>query len=488
MQRIVELPARLEPESVVPDEGLCAGAPAVEPDLAFYEALHFEAVQVDPRRTGPDRPSAIHVECVEATALVGYQTAWADLCTRALEPNIFLEPAFALPLLQHVRYPKRPEIILVWEENGPASFGRLIGLFPTFLRQGPISLHGIARGFAHKQTSCGTPLIDRNRAADTLEAVLSWLRERGGGIDALTFTGLVKGGPFDAEIRRFCAATSRAIVDLDTHARAVLRARENGDGSAVLFASAKRRKERMRQYRRLSEVGRRTYTSARTPAEIIAAAEHFLALEHNGWKGARGTALLADPTLATFTRTMTRLMAHEGKCRIDSIEIDGAPVAMGIVIKAGDRAYFWKTAFDEAYASLSPGVQFAIELTHAQLSDPALTLTDSCAVADHPMIDRLWPERMLVTDIILAVDPVDTKSFLRSVRIERLRRAARHWAKSAWLQLQRLKKEARIPMFQHQAPRAEGKAPRVAGNRRCFGNGWRTTGSGSTNGCGTHGW
>ena len=143
---------------------------------------------------------------------------------------------------------------------------------------------------------------------------------------------------------------------LAAHHRAILDAAPVAETKAITsIASARRRKELRRQRRRLSETGVRRYVSARAPAEIARATERFLALEHNGWKGARGTALLADPTLATFVRTMTRLMAHEGKCRIDSLEIDGRPVAMGIVITVGDRAHFLEDGVRRTFcAACSP--------------------------------------------------------------------------------------------------------------------------------------
>lgn len=393
-------------------------------------AIEVSAIQV----SATIQMSAIHVEWVGATALVRHQTALADLCARALEPNVFLEPAFALPLLQHIGHAKRPRFLLVWEENGPASFGRLLGLFPLAFG----GLDGIARGFAHKQTSSGTPLVDKARAAETLEAMLDWLAGSEHRIDALVFTGIAKDAPFHQALCRACEDTGRRLVNLGEHKRAILRRPDGTRRDALCFASAKRRKERARQFRRLSEAGARTYVSARTPAEVAVATERFLALEQRGWKGARGTALLAEPSLATFTRTMTRLMAHEGKCRIDSIDIDGKPVAMGIVFTVADHAYFWKTAFDETYASLSPGVQFATELTKLQLADLTISSTDSCAIADHPMIDRLWPDRLMITDLILAIAPADTWRFARSLGIETLRRRLRQTAKSLWLRSRRL--------------------------------------------------
>jgi hypothetical protein len=34
-------------------------------------------------------------------------------------------------------------------------------------------------------------------------------------------------------------------------------------------------------------------------------------------------------------------------------------------------------------------------------ADPAVMLIDSCATADHPMIDKLWPERRGIATFIL---------------------------------------------------------------------------------------
>jgi hypothetical protein len=44
---------------------------------------------------------------------------------------------------------------------------------------------------------------------------------------------------------------------------------------------------------------------------------------------------------------MTRRLSREGKCRIDALTVDGRPVAMGIVLRSRDRAFFWKIAYDE---------------------------------------------------------------------------------------------------------------------------------------------
>lgn len=385
-----------------------------------HETLDLiEVAFADNADVRPNLPAPLHVERVSGAAMVGYQTAWADLCTRTLEPNVFLEPAFVLPLIQHTEGGRRPEFLLVWEDSGSTAFGRLVGLLPVAPRHW---LSGMVNGFHHKQSTLGTPLLDRQRGEDAFDAMLDWLGAQGPRSPALLLTKLVKGGAFHTMAAHLCQATDRRVLVLEEHERAVLRRLPPGDGKVTCLTSAKRRKELGRQRRRLEERGQKVYTSARTPGDIAVAAERFLALEHNGWKGDRGTALLADPTLATFTRSMSRLMAHEGKCRIDAIEIDGVPVAMGIVLSVGDRAHFWKTTFHEAFAPLSPGVQFTLDLTQVQLSDPDIALTDSCATPNHPMINRLWPDRIAITDLMFDLRPEDFSRLSHARWIEVARR------------------------------------------------------------------
>jgi hypothetical protein len=69
----------------------------------------------------------------------------------------------------------------------------------------------------------------------------------------------------------------------------------------------------------------------------------------------------------------------------------------------------------------SPGVQLTVDLTEAMLAAPAIAWCDSCAVADHPMIDSIWRERRLMMDQFIGLSP---RSFALACRLEVMRRAA----------------------------------------------------------------
>ena len=116
-------------------------------------------------------------------------------------------------------------------------------------------------------------------------------------------------------------------------------------------------------------------------------------------------------------------------CRIDALEIDGRPIAMGVTIKSGRNAALWKIAYDESLSPYSLGVQFILEYARHQLADDSVDATDSCAIPDHPMIDQLWRERIAIADFFVASDASSATAFGAAVEREALRRGVRAIAK-----------------------------------------------------------
>lgn len=366
----------------------------------------------------------LRVERVAVDKLYAVTSEWADLCSRAMEPNVFLEPGFALPLMSHVSPARRPGIVLVWEDGDSS---RLLALLP--IAAPTLSSRGVVRAFRDEQAALGTPLLDCERGAEALTAILATIARRWPRAEAMVVTRLHGDG---AVARMLLAREPQRLRFLGHEERAVLRKSADPSSGPALFASVKRRKELQRQRRRLAERGTVAYISASCPDAVAEATERFLVLECRGWKGRRGTALLSNPGRAAFVRAAMRRMAENGLCRIDTLLLDAEPVAMGIVMTVRGRACWWKTAYDERFAAFSPGVQFAADLMRRQHGDPTVSLTDSCAIADHPMIGRLWPDRTPFVDLAIALRSKPGTGFRRAVHLERCRRALRAWAKGRW--------------------------------------------------------
>jgi CelD/BcsL family acetyltransferase involved in cellulose biosynthesis len=129
-------------------------------------------------------------------------------------------------------------------------------------------------------------------------------------------------------------------------------------------------------------------------------------------------------------RAAVTALGSEGKAQIARIALDGRPIAAMITLRSGDVAWTWKIAYDEGYARFSPGVQILLDVTQALLNDPAIARADSCATADHPMIDHVWRGRLLLADRLLSVGRGPSTAFALVRNLETLRRAAIGGAKS----------------------------------------------------------
>lgn len=375
-----------------------------------------------PRRGTPS-PAAgpdLAVERLEADEAARHREAWLDLMGRALEPNVFLDPDFVLPAAQHLGSGRRPSLVFVWAGAGRAP-ADLLGICAVLDRAGPTRT--LAASWIHELSTLGTPLLDAARAGAALRALLLWAGGGLAGARGLVIRALPADGPTAAALRGAAAETGHTLAVLDTAERAVLRRGAVRAGLAGL--SPKGAKELRRQRRRLAERGTLTYASARDGNALRDAVERFLALEAAGWKGAAGTALLARTGHTAFARTASRLLGRRGLWRVDSLTLDGAPVAMALLLRAGGVDFLWKIAYREEMARLSPGVQLVLHITEAQLGDAAVSLTDSCAVPRHPMIDRLWRDRMRLVDVAVATRPGRSRGFAVAVAAERALRRLR---------------------------------------------------------------
>lgn len=352
---------------------------------------------------------------------------WADLAARAIEPNAFYEPGFALSAALHFPLRARPRFIVVW---GRARSGvrQMMGLFPV-VTPNPLVGDGLIRLWLHKQAALATPLVDRDEATAVIEAFLAWMEERSLAA-GVVFARMQSNGRFHEALTAAVVATGRGAKILEAYERAALLPGGNADELCARAGSSKKLGELRRQGRRLREMGRLTFHSYETIEEVRLAAEEFMALEASGWKANRG-AFLSQPCLATFLRSATRLLARDGRCKIQALRLDGRPIAMAVVLESQGRSYCWKIAFDEKLRSQAPGVQLIYEQTKAHLGRPDLEMVDSCAIANHPLIDRLWPDRVGVCDVAVQLQTGRAGEFLSSCRKDHTRRQIHDLARRA---------------------------------------------------------
>jgi CelD/BcsL family acetyltransferase involved in cellulose biosynthesis len=349
-------------------------------------------------------------------SLAGDAPAWRDLAARALEPNVFYEPSFALAAAP-VFAPHAGALLV------SSAAGRLFGLFPLRIERRRYGAPpAMLVGFIHSYAPLGTPLVDRDHADAVFDAFFAHF-ERDEAMPPLLLLPLV---PQDGA---FAAVLERALAR-----RALRRARFGRIGRAQLVpgaerahyieqaVSAKTRKELTRKRRRLAEMGEVRHQTMSEPAAMTTMLARFLDLEARGWKGRAGTAAANDPSICAFLQKALVDLSAEGKVRCDVLSVGDSAVAAAIVLRSGASAWDWKIAYDEEYARFSPGVQITLDLTGSLLADESITRTDSCATAGHPMIDHLWRERLALCDHLIGLERAGAPLFLLACGLEWVRR------------------------------------------------------------------
>jgi CelD/BcsL family acetyltransferase involved in cellulose biosynthesis len=353
----------------------------------------------------------------QLTAVAG---EWGALADRAIGSNVFYSPSFALaaaPMLG-----RDVGACLVWSQSPPQ---RLVGFFPARIEQRRYGLKlAVLVGWTHAYAPLGVPLVDPTMPAPVITAWLAHLADNRNFPDLVLMPLLPESGPLASSFKAALARVDARTASYAPHARAELIPGPDRAHYLDQAIGRRKRKELDRQYRRLAERGALQTTNTTEPKDINSAVETFLALEAGGWKGRAGTAATLDPGIRLFMQHAIVSLAATGQARIDILRIDGQPIAGTVTLISGDTAWCWKIAYDEDFARYSPGVQMIRELTQRLLSDEAIKRVDSCATADHPMIDHLWRERLALSDQLIAVRGGQTFKFAVACRLESLRRVA----------------------------------------------------------------
>jgi CelD/BcsL family acetyltransferase involved in cellulose biosynthesis len=387
------------------------------------EPLPMPAVELL-RRAGTDD---IRTRLMAVAELIDEVKPWQALSDQALEPNIFYDPPFALASILHIAEGPLPRVLVV--EKLTARGFVWIGFFP----HGHQRLNGgprITRGFRNRQMALGTPLVHKDHAETAIAAWLDWLESEAS--SAVAMLPLLRmDGPFANLLWPMLNKRKHEIRLFDSHRRAILPGRQDAEAYFETHWRTKKLKELRRQRRRLAETGPVTVDIARKGAEVHQAIENFLILEAAGWKGERATALVQEPGRAAFARATLRGLIRQDRLMVMSLKAGETIIAIGLVLKHGERAYFWKLAFDENFAAASPGVQFVQELTRVILADHKIAAMDSCAIADHPMIDHLWRDRQPMADLLISAGAPAWRWHVVRLQ-ESLARSGRAKAKQLW--------------------------------------------------------
>lgn len=327
----------------------------------------------------------------------GARADWSALADRASEPNPFLEWWYLLPSLRALD-PNRTVKLLCAEQAG-----QLIGLIPLRPEQRyygrPIPHLG---SWLHPNCFLGAPLVAAGQERPFWRAFLTWADQQGGSSLFLHLAQLPLESSLTTALSDVLAEQDRFSALVHREERAMLASALSPDAYLEAAMSGKKRKELRRQFARLSELGEVRIERRADAEELDRWIDDFLALEHSGWKGSAGSALASHhATTRLFREALSGAAAQQRLERLTLI-LDGEPLAMLASFLTPPGAFSYKTAFDERFARFSPGVLLQRE-NLAVLDHPAVRWTDSCAAADHPMIDHIWRERRPIGRLSIAI-------------------------------------------------------------------------------------
>jgi hypothetical protein len=219
-----------------------------------------------------------------------------------------------------------------------------------------------------------------------------------GGPRRLLLDSLPADGPFAAALAAHEATGRVTVHRLRTFERAVW----DCDAGTPMLSLSPRSAKRLRQKR--TAIPDLALAVDRDPAAIGAAFDTFVALEAAGWKGRQRTALANQPDNRAHVRATMVGMAETGDALTARLMSGARCLAVGLLPLAGGTMFFWKTAYDESAARLSPGVLLDHLLTDHLAAQQRIRLMDTCTSADVDPASQIWAGRRRMETALIELD------------------------------------------------------------------------------------
>lgn len=136
----------------------------------------------------------------------------------------------------------------------------------------------------------------------------------------------------------------------------------------LALRSAKFRNHLKRTRRKIDDLQTAKVVDWTELADIDRAYDMLLAVEHNSWKQAHGTAITSVNRQTAFYREMSRGAASLGRLHLHFLTIEGAPAAYNLGYVVGDRYSYLKTSFDERSRSLGASTYLRAHLVESLIA------------------------------------------------------------------------------------------------------------------------
>ncbi|SCX11305.1 Protein involved in cellulose biosynthesis (CelD) [Agrobacterium sp. DSM 25558] len=363
-------------------------------------------------KTASDRPAAdssLRVGRSEREfciypAQLGYdlQEELDFLSNRVMEPNIFFTGKLLAPAMPRVDE-RSVRFALMRDENGARS--RMRFLMPFTVEKPGFSVGpSILRAWANPFGPLGTPLVDAEGAAETIDDLLDALSQPELRLpEVLVLPQLRLDGAFVRMIKAIALSRNLPLATSETHHRMMLESKVDAGLYLKNTLPLAHLQELKTQWQNLEAMGALTYDVARQPQDIRLRTEEFLALEASGSKGRKRSALVSDRYRAAFAREAITNLAEIDAVRIHTLNLGGAAVASAVVFITMGEAYVWKLAASEDHSRHSIDRLLMQRLTEWHLDDANILRTDSCGADEDRDLDGFWSEKSEMGTLVIGL-------------------------------------------------------------------------------------
>lgn len=321
---------------------------------------------------------------------------WDVLARETVTENPAYSRQYVLAGLETIDAGANVRAVAISDDND-----RLVGFFPFRRRILPPFPWPVAVGAQNIYQFAGAPLAS-GKCADSV--VGAWLDGLAAGAPsrfwALSNIDLDSG--FLQSVQAQLAARGLGLRVVTPYRRPTLTGKA---GSSTAHSAQIIKKSRVkdieRNLRRLRETGTVDFERAYAPEQVKQRIEQFLALEQAGWKGQNGTAFLSKDRDTAFARMAFR---GSGPTVVDSLLLDGTPIAMSINMSNGSTLFTLKCAYDENYRKFSPGLVLEYLVVEEFFKSGAFAEMDASTTMDGHIIQEFWDSDKPMASVIIGPD------------------------------------------------------------------------------------
>lgn len=359
------------------------------------------------------------IDVIDRAALEADRDRWDRLAAEARAAN----PYYARPLVDaHIAHrfgTSRVRFACVRAGE------RLVAMQPLTARAGRLGWSEANGAFNSPFTTSSTPLVARDAPDGWADALAFAIRRacRGG---ACLFPMFPVASPIGVALRGAFERAGAHVAVLAPFQRPVLTARASYEAYVAEALRRSRRKGLARTARRMAERGRLAHTSVSSVSggrKLHGALDAYLGLEASGWKGRAGTALATHPSTRGFARALFAGADGPVTTRADLLTLDGTPIAISLSLVSAGTAFLLKTAYDETWRGLGPGVLLEDAIVRALHTERFCERLDS-ATLPGSVLETLYPDRIAIADLAVNLRTGDP-FFHARVATERWQRGAR---------------------------------------------------------------